>query len=63
MRLEFNKIQLVELQDHSTACIRDIPPAPTEENFGPFQVLNCKYEEVSCTTNLVFMNVSLYFDT
>ena len=40
-------MDIAELSGHTAACVRDKPPQTFEQDFLPFQVLNCKYEEAS----------------
>ena len=46
MRMEYFKMDVPELAKHKPACEREGELTPTQQEFQPLQVLNCKYEEV-----------------
>ena len=68
MRVEYNDLNVHGITCGRPACVRSDELDPTEEQFLPLQVLNCKYEEVHilfiflsikqllCTSNIVFIN-------
>ena len=54
MRVEYNDLNVSGIGCGKAACVRTGQLDPTEEQFSPLQVLNCKYEEVhSCGYHLI----------
>lgn len=47
MRIEYYDFEVLDLQSCVPSCKRTLALKPNEQDFVPFQILNCKYEQFS----------------
>ncbi|XP_067659302.1 uncharacterized protein [Haliotis asinina] len=59
MRKEYYSLDVPEIVNCKPACVRDVAPEPTEQEFQSLQVLNCKYEQDAEEFSVVVVNTHL----